>query len=214
MTDRKKGASLNHAYRPSELIIDELLRLGVTVIGSEEPLYRYILQLQMAISIAKGEKFLGILGTEEYEVLYVPDGTASYEEVKARIQNAGVTDGLHIYPSWDRIEQGGIHKLEEELKRFPHVKVAFLGDFEEIQSFQVAWRKNYLKRSKLLGSEVTKEEDNQGRNDAFANQNMKREMARDNINRLKRASWELGTSIILGGDLNTKRRLYNRDGLK
>jgi len=77
---KRRGASLNPDVMLPELIIDELLGPGVTIIGSEEPMYRYVIQLQMAISIAKGEKFLGILGTQEYEIFYVPDGTASYEE--------------------------------------------------------------------------------------------------------------------------------------
>jgi hypothetical protein len=213
MTDAKKAASLNPADARTELIIDNLLGPGVTIIGSEEPMYRYVIQQQMGISIAKGEKFLGIVDTQKSEVLYVADGTASYEEVTGLGDNTGVSDGLHIYFSWDRIEQGGILKLQQELKRFPRVRVAFLGDFEEIRSFQVVWRKNYLKRSELQESQDN-EEKTQGTNDPFSNQAMKRVMARDNINRLKSASWELETGIVIGEDLNTRRRLHNWDGLR
>jgi len=39
-------------------------------------------------------------------------------------------------------------------------------------------------------------------------------MARDNINRLKRFAAEHKISIVIGEDLNTKRKLHNWDGLR
>jgi hypothetical protein len=195
--------SINIASRVTP--IENLLGAGVTIIGSDEPMNRYILQEQMAISIATGEKFLGMFDTHQSKVLYVVHGKADFKALTERPPGApSLPQNLRVHEGWERIDQGGMQHLKEWMLFNAKTGIIFLGDFGMIQSNLGIWINNKLAEQADLFRNA----------DRTTLQDFKRDLVVENVRKLRDFSSEYGVSIVLGGDLNLKGKLHDRGGLR
>jgi hypothetical protein len=200
MTDGRKGASWNPNTILPDLIIDQLLGPGVTIIGSSKPVERYILQEQMAASIATGEDFLDILKTFKSEVLYVVHGLADYKALTAGFVE---TPGIEVRIDWPRLSQGGMKELEKVVKSLRNLRTIFLGDFDNIRSSPKIWLEKW-KEAKLEESQTPS---------PFEKQDLRREVTMHDIRRLRDFAAKHELSIVIGAGLSTKGVLYEMPGL-
>ncbi|MFC1866520.1 winged helix-turn-helix transcriptional regulator [Thermodesulfobacteriota bacterium] len=194
----------------NEMLIKGLLGPGLTVIGSEYPQYRTVLQEQMAMAVASGEMFLETLDTQSCQVLFVRHGQANYKETEKMMGHFVKSNNrLDLRDGWKRIGKQGssqkdcISQLKEYKKEYDDFKLAFLGDFDDLKGQLYEWYKEYLSKLKKLDKSI----------DIRITQSLIRDIEVENINRLKDFAKICGVSIIIGHNLNTNKKLYSRGSL-
>lgn len=188
---------LSPPERP-EMIIEDLIGPGVTVIGSSREIHRFVLQEQMAAAIISGERFLECFKTEKCRVLYVVHGEADYQATKTRLSNR-VSDNslIDIRRRWNKIGRGCIKALTQEKKAHSDLKIAFLGDFENLKSPFSVWYKEI--------QETLNEKE--GSVDGFTKHHLLQGMERNNIKKLRDLAAELKISIVIGQPHTTDKKL-------
>jgi biotin operon repressor len=214
MTDGKKAASLNPDVReepetgPSSgsdpKIIDQLLGPGVTIVASEDTHLRFKLQEQMAVSIATGQKFLGVFDVFESPVLFIQHGRADLEAMKARLTRSGeIPSSLDIRSDFQRIGEGAEKRVENMFLSGKTYRVIFLGDYSTAKGGFDQWYGNY----------ITSQEKPEKPKDLLTLQYLNRKKAREEIRGLREVAIKHKVSIVLGHDLTTQGKLRNREVL-
>jgi biotin operon repressor len=201
----KKAASLNSADTRPEFIINGLLGPGVTIVASEDTYLRYILQEQMAISIATGQKFLGAFDVLESPVLFIQHGRADREAMEARLtRNSELPSLLEIESEFPRIGQGAERRIDNSFQSAKEIKVLFLGDYTMAKGGFDNWYNNFLKSQEKV--EKPKE--------LLTIQYLTRQKTAEEIRSLRKLATERRISIVLGHDLTTQGKLRERDALR
>ncbi len=186
-------------------IINDLIGPGLTVIGSDNPIHRIVLQEQMAVAIANGDKFLGLLDTCQSRVLFVAQGPANLKASRARIQRRLYeSDRLRIVSEWKKIGLGCIKQLKSQKVFSPDLRVVFLGDFDYLRSSFSQWYKDYKEA-------LNESKDNI---DPFSKSQLIRRIDKENVIKLKDFAVESGVCIVVGDDLTTNKKLSSRNGLR
>jgi len=147
----QKALYFDTFYLELEPIDRLMLGPALVVIGTQDRIYRHLIQEQMAAAIATGNPFLGRFNTQKRRVLMLRKGSADYERTEERIEI--MCDGPSEYfPIIEKIEdhiriepskaEGTIFKsygLISYLKKCLDSKappdVIFLPDYQEIATF-------------------------------------------------------------------------------
>jgi|WetSurSiteA1Bulk_404760.scaffolds.fasta_scaffold99596_2 hypothetical protein len=169
-------------------VIEGLLGPGVTILGSELPFYRSVFMKQMAVAVATGPMFMGLLKARPCRVLYVAGGRAEYDSFKARV-GAGVIN-LDVRAGWPRMGKRFMEVLDGLKKEHAGLGLASLGDYAGIR------RELPFMENALAAQDIAREKDYQDLRD------------------LRDWSARHRVSVVLGHDLGTKGSLLYPGALK
>jgi hypothetical protein len=183
------------------ILIDGLLGPGVTVVATPDSIlhHRRILTRQMAMSVAWGEPFLGLLPTEACRVLYVTQGEADRNAAEAWGLDDHIVD---LRSEWPRMDEGCIEKIRSLGKEY---SLLFLGEFAQILGPVGKWAKEY---HVLPGGDKSPDFGGDRTYDRF-----NREMEIDAIKQLRNCAMECGVAIVLTHNLTTRGKLKDTFGL-
>jgi hypothetical protein len=188
----------------TSFIIEKLIGPRVTVIGSQEPYFRYRFQEQMILSITQGKPFLGCFECRQKRVLCLKSGKADFTDTEQRIFNRS-NGQLDIIQNKYRIEssirseeanayQGLLGYLRDFKKDNSDLGIIFLPDFNDIRTGIKAYVDNELGTSKEIN----------GGDPKYLNFVYDRDIT--NIKRLRDFSAEHHIPIVTAHDLNLSNK--------
>ena len=168
-----------------EMIIDRILGPGLTVISSESFFIRYHFMRQMALAVARGEKFLDHFEVQKSKTLFIAGGIANYKAFKKVVDRP--VPYLDLSENWPQIGKGCFSAMDNYISgsKGHGLRSIFLGDYEVI--------KRRLPRSK---------------DDLITAQDLAREKEFEDIKRIRDWSFTYNVSVVLGHRLSTRGKLY------
>jgi biotin operon repressor len=190
---------------PVQFLIKGLLAPGLTIVASEDTYERYILQEQMAVSIATGQKFLKSFEVVKSHVLFVTHGPADDRAMKDRLMaSSGIPPNLSIVSGWPKLGQGAEDKLRKKLAENKDIKIAFLGDYSLIKGAFDPWYRTFITGPAQIEKPV----------EMLTVQYLNRQKGAEETTRLREFAEQHGVSIVLGHELTTQGKLREREVLR
>ncbi len=119
---------------------------GLTLLCGKPKIGKSWLSLNLALSIAKGEKALGEIDVKQESVLYI-SLEDTHKRLKYRLKSilrdAEAPDNLYLYTQWPKVGTGGIEKLKEFKSKHPEVTLIIIDTLQKIRESQTNSKLSY-----------------------------------------------------------------------
>lgn len=137
-------------------LIDNVIPLGLTVIGGKGKSGKSFFLLNSAIDLALGRNAFGAIPIEPCRVLYLALESTD-NEIQDRLDDIlkgeKYPDKLHIVSEWERMDKGGFEKLEKWMEQYPDTGLIIIdiwAKFKKPQSRQgTTYEMDYQEMSPL-----------------------------------------------------------------
>jgi len=130
---------LAKSYTEPEFIVLNLIPVGLTIVAGKPKSGKSLLALDLALSLANGSTFLGILDVAQQEVLFL-----ALEDTELRLQNRinrltqdpQGTGRLHFAMECARLDQGFFEHLEKLMADKPNVRLVVIDTFNRVRKLK------------------------------------------------------------------------------
>lgn len=140
LTGHTAAALLALQLPEPKFAVEGIIPEGVTLLAGPPKIGKSWLTYGVSIAVATGGLALGSIGVEQGEALYLAleDNTRRLQSRLQKILSAERTtpkglENLHLFTEWERINEGGLARLESWMEEHPNTRLIVIDTLEKIR---------------------------------------------------------------------------------
>ncbi|MDM7987099.1 MAG: AAA family ATPase [Smithella sp.] len=143
-------------YGEPEFIVPQLISVGLAIAAGKPKSGKSLLTLDMALALANGSKFLGLIDVAQQEVLFLAleDSELRLQKrINQLTQDPTGTGRLHFATECAHLDQGFFEHLENLLSEKPQIRLVVIDTFNRVRKLKrrgtTPYEKDYNEMNEL-----------------------------------------------------------------
>jgi len=131
---------------PLRYLVDDVFPEGTSLLAAPPKIGKTFLCLNVAVAIAQGGQALGKVPVDEGRVFFIDlDGSkrGMQRRLKVMLQGEKPPSNLHIVRDWERLDEGGMSRLEALLRAYDDTRVVVIDTLKGLRPKDSGQRNMY-----------------------------------------------------------------------